>query len=159
MDRHLLRIVNAERWRRFWTLGLIFALVVWSVAVLAAQTFVPTNITPIRCTVTVSTATTIQAVGGSCVAPGADRSIYVTDVKFDSSASAIGADAFGTLKYGTGGTCGTGTTVFWGALSAAANQTSQQFQTPIKIPANNELCWINTTAGSKFIVISGFIAS
>lgn len=112
----------------------------------------------IRCTVTVSTATTITAVGGSCAAPGAGLSIYVTDILFASSASGIAADAFATLKYGTGGTCGTGTAVFWGALSAAANITVQQLKTPIKIPANNELCWINSTAGSKFIVISGFIA-
>lgn len=112
----------------------------------------------IRCTVTVSTATTIQAVGGSCVAPGAGLSIYVTDILFASSASGIAADAFATLKYGTGGTCGTGTTVFWGALSAAANITVDNLTTPIKIPGNNELCWINTTAGSKFLVIRGFIA-
>lgn len=112
----------------------------------------------IRCTVTVSTATTIQAVGGSCVAPGAGLSLYVTDVMFSASAAGIAADAFPTLKYGTGGTCGTGTTVFWGALTATAIRTSDSFQTAIKIPANNEICWITTTAGSKFIVISGFIA-
>lgn len=114
----------------------------------------------IRCTVTVSTATTLTAVGGSCAAPGAGLSIYVTDILFASNAQAIAADAFPTLKYGTGGTCGTGTTVFWGAFMTAATQatTVQSLQTPIKIPANNELCWINSTAGSKFIVITGFIA-
>lgn len=112
----------------------------------------------IRCTVTVSTATTIQAVGGSCAAPGAGLSIYVTDVMFDSSAAGIAADAFPTLKYGTGGTCGTGTTVFWGALTAAAVTKNEHFSTPIKIPANNEVCWITSTAGSKFVQILGFIA-
>lgn len=111
-----------------------------------------------RCTVTVSTATTIQAVGGSCVAPGAGLSLYVTDINFAASASGVAADAFSTLKYGTGGTCGSGTTVFWGALSAAANISIQQLQTPIKIPANNEICWINSTAGSKFLVLNGYIA-
>lgn len=112
----------------------------------------------IRCTVTVSTATALTAVGGSCAAPGAGLSIYVTDISFDASASGIAADAFPTLKYGTGGTCSTGTTVFWGKLSAAAVAVNQSFATPIKIPANNEICWISSTAGSKFIVISGFIA-
>lgn len=113
-----------------------------------------------RCTVTVSTATTIQAVGGSCAAPGAGLSLYITDILFASNAQAIAADAFPTLKYGTGGTCGTGTTVFWGAFAAAATQASivQHLATPIKIPANNEICWINSTAGSKFLVIVGFIA-
>jgi hypothetical protein len=114
----------------------------------------------IRCTVTVSTATTIQAVGGSCAAPGVGLSIYVTDILFATNAGAIAADSFNTLKYGTGGTCGTGTNVFWGAMNTAAAQTTtiQSFETPIKIPANNEICWINSTAGSKFLVISGFIA-
>ncbi len=112
----------------------------------------------IRCTVTVSTATTIQAVGGSCAAPGAGQSIYITDISFDASAAGIGADAFPTLKYGTGGTCGTGTTVFWGKLSAAAVAISEHFATPIKIPANNEVCWIASTAGSKFVVILGYTA-
>lgn len=111
-----------------------------------------------RCTVTTSTATTLQAVGGSCAAPGAGLSLYVTDIFYSSSANGIAADAFPTLKYGTGGTCGSGTTVFWGALTAAAIVINQQFLTPIKIPANNELCWITSTAGSKFIVLNGYIA-
>ncbi len=113
-----------------------------------------------RCTVAVSTATTIQAVGGSCAAPGAGLSLYITDILFSTNAAGIAADSFNTLKYGTGGTCGTGTTVFWAAFTAAATQAAaqQSLATPIKIPANNEICWINTTAGSKFLVISGFIA-
>jgi hypothetical protein len=113
-----------------------------------------------RCTVAVSTATTLTAVGGSCAAPGASLSLYVTDILFASNAQAIAADAFPTLKYGTGGTCGSGTTVFWGAFQPAATQatTVQRFVTPLKIPANNEICWINSTAGSKFIVLSGYIA-
>lgn len=113
----------------------------------------------IRCTVAVSTATTVQAVGGSCVAPGAALSIYVTDIDFGSSAaSGVAADSFPTLKYGTGGTCGSGTTVFWQALTAANSTQTGNYSTPVKIPANNELCWIMTTAGSKTINILGFIA-
>lgn len=112
----------------------------------------------VRCTVTTSTATVITAVGGSCAAPGAGLSLYITDIEFSASASGIAADAFPTLKYGTGGTCGTGTTVFWGALTAAAIRAEKSFATPVKIPANNEVCWITSTAGSKFIVITGYIA-
>ena len=114
----------------------------------------------ILCTVTVSTATTLTAVGGSCAAPGTGLSIYITDILFASSAQAIIADTFPTLKYGTGGTCGSGTTAFWGAFQAAAvpATTVQSLKTPIKIPANNEVCWINSTVGSKFVVIAGFIA-
>ncbi len=112
----------------------------------------------IRCTVEVSTATTITAVGGSCVAPGAGLSIYITDVLFSASAAGIGADAFPTLKYGTGGTCGTGTVIFWGSLTATAIVAVDNRAIPIKIPANNEVCWISSTAGSKFLVLGGFIA-
>jgi hypothetical protein len=112
----------------------------------------------INCVVTVSTATTIQAVGGSCVAPGAGLSIYVTDIEFTASAAGIAADAFPTLKTGTGGTCGSGTTVVWQALTAAAIVAVSNRSTPIKLPANSELCWITSTAGSKSLDIGGFIA-
>lgn len=115
---------------------------------------------PFRCTVTVSTATTIQAVGGDCVAPQQGESLYITNVSFSANAAGITADSFPTLKYGTGGTCGTGTTVFWGAFTTAATQTTvfQSFATAIRIPPANEICWINSTAGSKFLVILGYIA-
>lgn len=113
---------------------------------------------PFRCVVTVSTATTIQAVGAPCNAvPG--QVLNITDIFFSASATGIAADAFPTLKYGTGTTCGTGTTIFWGALSAAAFVTPQTFQTPIRLPANVDVCWISSTAGSKFLVISGFLGS
>lgn len=113
----------------------------------------------IRCTQTISTATTLTVMPG-CGAPGAGLSIYITDITFSSNVGAIAADTFNTLKYGTGGACGTGTTVFWGRMTPATTQasTDDHYTTPIKIPANNEVCWINSTAGSKFVVISGFIA-
>jgi hypothetical protein len=112
----------------------------------------------ISCVVTVSTATTIQAVGGSCAAPGAGLSLYVTDIEFSTSAAGIAADAFPTLKTGTGGTCGTGTAVVWQALTAAAGVFVSNSTIPIKLPANSELCWITSTAGSKALQIRGFIA-
>lgn len=112
----------------------------------------------IHCVVPVSTATTIQAVGGQCAAPGAGLSIYITDVYFSASAAGIAADAFPTIKSGTGGTCGSGTAVVWQALTAAATQSVDNRTIPIKITANNELCWITTTAGSKALQVSGFIA-
>lgn len=116
------------------------------------------NANRFHCVVTVSTATTIQALGGSCAAPGAGQSLYITDVKFDASASGIAADAFPTLKSGTGGTCGTATAVVWQHLSAAAVNAVDNRSTPIKITANNELCWITSTAGSKALQVGGFIA-
>lgn len=111
-----------------------------------------------HCVVAVSTATTLQAVGGSCVAPGAGLALYVTDVLFSASAAGIGADAFPTLKSGTGGTCGTGTAVIWEALTAAAIVAIDNRSIPIRVPTNSEICWISSTAGSKTVQISGFIA-
>lgn len=114
----------------------------------------------IQCQVTVSTATTIQAVGGSCAAPAAGLSIYITDIDFSTNAAGIAADSFNTLKSGTGGTCGAATAVVWQCMTAAATQAtcSAHLQTPIKLTAINELCWINSTAGSKTLNIEGYIA-
>ena len=136
----------------------------WIVALvlLAALAGSPGHAQPLRgdavsCTVVVSTATTITAVGGACAArPG--YTLWVTDINFSTNAAGIAADSFNTLKYGTGTTCGTGTTVFWGAMTPAATQTAvvQHFTTPIRLPANVDVCWINSSAGSKFLVITGF---
>lgn len=113
---------------------------------------------PFNCVVTVSTATTLQAVGGDCAAT-AGLAHYVTSLSFATNAGAIAADSFNTLKYGTGGTCGTGTTIWWAGMTTAATQQTltQVFPTPILIPVANEICWINSTAGSKFITIQGYL--
>lgn len=112
------------------------------------------------CVVTVSTATTIQAVGGSCVAPGAALRLYITDITFATNAGAIAADTFPTLKTGTGGTCGSNTAVVWEGFTTASTQQTliQDFTTPIRLPLNQELCWIDSTAGSKTLVVNGYIA-
>lgn len=115
--------------------------------------------TGFQCIVVVSTATTVQAVGGSCVAPGAGLSLYITDIEFGTSAAAgVAADSFPTLKSGTGGTCGSATAVVWQALTTANSTVTSNYSTPFKVAANSELCWIMTTAGSKTIQIRGFIA-
>ena len=114
---------------------------------------------PIRCVVAVSTAVTIPAVGAPCAATP-NMALNITDILFATNAAGIAADSFNTLKYGTGTTCGTGTTVLWGAFTAAATQATNvmHFVTPLKLPQNVDLCWINSTAGSKFLVLSGFLS-
>jgi hypothetical protein len=83
--------------------------------------------------------------------------MFITDIEFGSSAaSGTAADSFPTLKYGTGTTCGTGTTIFWQALTAANTTYYASLNTPIKIPQGNDVCWIMTTAGSKTIQLHGF---
>lgn len=111
---------------------------------------------PFNCVVQVSTATTIQAVGGECVATDGIAH-YVTGVNFSTNAAGIAADSFNTLKYGTGGTCST-PTIWWGAMTPAATQaqSGEAFTSPVRIPPSREICWINSTAGSKFITITGY---
>lgn len=145
-------------WSTAWPsliIAIFLSALIYSAAPAEAQQGAIRNIT---CVVTVSTATTIQAVGGDCAAPGADRSIYITDVSFGSSAaSSTAADAFPTLKEGTGGTCGTSTSVIWEAMSEANTTVVDNRTRPIQVPVNSEVCWIHSVAGSKVVVITGYI--
>jgi hypothetical protein len=113
----------------------------------------------IHCVVAASVATTLTAFGSSCATPGAGKSIYITDILFSSSAAGgTAADSFPTIKSGTGGTCGTATAVVWGSMTAANGVVVENRSTPIRIAANSEICWIMSTAGTKQIQVSGFIA-
>lgn len=109
---------------------------------------------------TLSTATVLTEIKA---VPGAGLSLYVSHIDVTNSVVATAtADAMPTLKYGTGTNCGTGTTTFWrcmnsaiftGCLSAGGN-----INPPIKLPANNALCFITTPAGTRAWNISGFTA-
>lgn len=125
------------------------------IAMLSPPTHAQLRGVPVSCVVPVSVATTITAVGGDCAAR-LGFTLWITDIQFSSSAAGLAADAFPTLKYGTGTTCGTGTTVFWGALTTGVIAFAQSFATPIRLPANVDVCWINSTAGSKFLVLTGY---
>ena len=110
------------------------------------------------CVVEVSTATTIQAVGGDC-AGEANISHFITGITVSSSSnSSTAADAMPTLKYGTGSTCATGTTIVWLGQTLANTAFSDKFDPPIRIPPTNDLCWIASEAGTKTWVIRGFDA-
>lgn len=125
---------------------------------LGAQSVNPAERTIFSCLVNASTATSLTALGGQCAAPGSSRSFYITDIVWSASAaSTTSADAAMTIKYGTGGTCGTGTTSVWASGNAANQATASNRQTPIRIPHNNELCWIHSVAGTKWAVVSGYI--
>lgn len=135
--------------------------VVLVVVALTAPVRAQTNrFDPIRCVVTVSTATTVQLVGGDCAArPNA--ALFITDILSSTNAAGIAADSYNTLKYGTGTVCGTGTTVIWFAMTPAATQSTviDNRSYPIRLPQNTDLCWINSTAGSKAWVITGYWSS
>jgi hypothetical protein len=111
------------------------------------------------CTVVNSTATTLTAFGGSCAAPGASLSLYITDINASASAaSTTTADQQLEVKSGTGGTCGAGTAVIWNQYGVAFTSIVAQFITPIKITANNELCWMDAVTGNKSFTVNGYIA-
>lgn len=109
----------------------------------------------INCVIT-STATTSTLVTG-CGAPGAGLSIYVTDITYSSSIVSSTTNV-PTLQYGTGGACGTGTTVFWRGFMAAFTTIVVDLSTPIKIPNNNEVCFLHAGAGTRQVSVTGFIA-
>lgn len=104
-----------------------------------------------------STATTSTVVTG-CSAPGAGLSIYITAV-YTASSIATTTTNFTRIQYGTGGTCGTGTTGIFDEYAAAAfGSAGLTFGTAVKIPANNEVCFVNPGVGTRVVTITGFIA-
>ena len=136
---------------------LTILLVIVVAMVLTGQTTIQGHKDGFNCVVAVSTATTLTA---ACPAIAGNRAMFITDIEFGygaaTSAAAWGADSFPTLKYGTGTTCGTGTTVFWQSMIIANGETVSNLQTPIKIPKGNDVCFIMSTAGSKTLQIHGF---
>ena len=112
----------------------------------------------VRCALDASTATVLTEVTG-CGVLGAGLSYYITDISFGSSAAGgVAANASPTLRYGTGANCATGPATWWSAATAANGSYVSNLSTPIKIPATNAVCMIMSTAGTKWVVLSGFIA-
>lgn len=110
---------------------------------------------PIRCTIT-STATTSTVVTG-CSAPGAAVSIYISSLQWSSSIISTTAN-FMRIQSGTGGTCGTATTVLHDSYALAFTTVPIVFEQPIKLTANHELCFIHAAAGTRLVNIQGYIA-
>lgn len=132
----------------------LLGLAILAVLIFSAQTTVNGRKDGFNCIQATSSATTLTALCSS-IAP--NRAMYVTDVEFGSSViSATAADTFPTLKYGTGSTCGTGTTVFWQAMTLASTTVVSNLNTPVKVPKGNDVCWIHSGTGSKTIQIHGF---
>mgnify|MGYP001605919463 FL=1 len=112
----------------------------------------------INCQLLRSTATTSTVLNG-CGAPGATVALYVTDIQYSSSvASSTTGDEQMNLQGGTGGSCGTGTGVFFSAYGAANTGVTVNFKTPIKLGANREICMLHAGVGSKTVVLNGYIA-
>lgn len=114
------------------------------------------HVNRIRCTIS-STATTSTIVTG-CSAPGAGLSIYLTGINWSSSIISTTAN-FMRIQSGTGGACGTATTVLYdGYIQAAFGSQSWTLNTPIKATANHEICFVHASAGTRLVNLTGFIA-
>lgn len=116
------------------------------------------NVNAFTCSVVNSTATSLTAFGGSCVAGSpAGTALYITDITASSSAIATTTtDQYLSIKSGTGGSCGTGTATVWSAFNLALAPVVQDFTTPIKVAAGQELCWMDAAAGNKTFIVSGY---
>ncbi len=109
----------------------------------------------VNCTL-LTTATTTTLITG-CAAPGAGKSIYITDIEVGGGvATSITAPAI--VQTGTGGICGTGTTVVYRCNHVAIGQCEAHLLTPIKVAANSEICLVDGVTGTKSIQIQGYVA-
>lgn len=108
----------------------------------------------VRCNLTTANTTSTLVTGCGAVA---SNSYYITDISVYGGV-AVGAAAAATIQYGTGGACGTGTTILSYCQHAATDGCEQHFLTPLKTAANNEVCILDATVGTKFITISGHLA-
>lgn len=112
------------------------------------------------CTVVDSAATILTALGGSCTtaALAAGQSLYITDITASASAIAtVTADQYLELKSGSGAACATNTAVVWAAYNLALAPVSVSLNTPIKVGANVDLCWMDAVTGSKTFIVTGYI--
>ena len=112
------------------------------------------------CTVVNSAATILTAFTGSCVAPTTgSQSLYITDIVASSSAaSTVTANQFLALEAGTTAStgCDTSPVVLWASYNAAMGSVTATFTTPIKVGANQALCWMDAVAGSKTFIVNGY---
>lgn len=91
--------------------------------------------------------------------PGAGQSLYITDISMTcSAASTTTANQLLQLKYGTGTNCASGTAVLFSCYNTANGGCALPIRTPIKVPNNNALCYMDSVSGSKTFFVSGFTA-
>lgn len=109
----------------------------------------------VNCVLTTA-ATTSTAITG-CTAPGVGLAIYITDIEVYGGV-AVGATAAATIQTGTGGTCGSSTTILDYCQHGATAGCVANLTVPKRALTNGELCLLDATTGTKFVAISGFIA-
>jgi hypothetical protein len=110
-----------------------------------------------RCNIS-STATTSTLITGCTSGLLGGLQFYITSMQWSSSIISTTAN-FMRLQSGTGGSCGTGTTVLYdGYISAAFMPNNIVFSTPLAGGAGKELCFVHASAGTRLVSIQGYIA-
>lgn len=144
----------------------VIALTVFTIAV--SWTAVPLQAQPaargssFTCNVINSTATTLTAfvASGSAIAACSatpNQAMYITDITASASANATTTtDQQLEIKFGTGTACGTGTQTIWNAFALATTTVEETFGSPVRVPANTDLCWMDAVAGNKTFIVSGY---
>jgi hypothetical protein len=107
------------------------------------------------CQMAAGTGTSLAELTG-CAAV-ASNSYYVKTVVF-TGGIANAATVPGLLRSGTGTNCGTGTATWATCWHAAAGDCTFYFDPPIKITQAHALCAIDATAGTKSVMLTGYIA-
>ena len=96
-------------------------------------------------------------------APGANLSLYITDVIAQSNTGTVSRFA---LTSGTGTNCGTtNTALIFGSTSAlivaptnTTAPTTMRFMTPIRVGTNTELCILGSVTNTANVTVNGFTA-
>jgi hypothetical protein len=108
-----------------------------------------------------TTSTVITGCVGSAAtlaAPAAGLAYYITDISFYVSVISTTTNR-SVLQTGTGGTCGTGTSILWaGYAGTAFTGNEAHFLTPLRATTIGEVCFLNAVAGQKLMTVSGFLA-
>ena len=108
------------------------------------------------CTMSSTAVVLTEITGCGVLTTGQTR--YITSIQVSSSINSTTVN-FLTLQFGTGATCGTGTTTFWqGQTGQGSTNNPLTFETPIKTAANAALCFVNPGVGTRYINIQGYIA-
>lgn len=145
-------------------LALLVCLMLFAGAMVSLLTSMPTaaqgppNGQPVQCSVFNNANATLTAFTQSNCLATLGQALFITDIVATASAVATSTtDQQLQLKFGTGTNCGTGTTVIFNAYNPTADGIAVSLRTPIRVPQNVDLCWMDAVTGSKSFLVSGYL--
>lgn len=101
--------------------------------------------------------TIVSTLVTGCEAPTGVNAIYIRSIQWYSSIVAT-TSAWMVIQDGTGGSCGTATTVRYNGYNALAfGGDSVVFNEPVKVDVASELCFVYAAAGTRLVSIQGYV--